>query len=791
MSRARTPERKSRAAFFKSNKLFHPVINNPQPGYYIFMNPTENFIDSQNRLRESIVNNICRNYNIQQIFINPQDEVKSQGNSNGDLIPARLSNWIHEASGDKIQGYGSDGYKYYEHNFGNNNKTTFILPPKKNANALWASVIKLLSFDNYLSYGYENDEDGNSDESGHVCNGTLSPGFFDNDSFNHHAFIILYFNNDIKVKKDKIQKFIKLLTYNKNEHSNNGDEAYENDSMAKQLTQMFGWEILFNKAEFNKQNYLPPNSDGEDPGNDIVEYLNASRSTNRQVDLYKKKLTTALNNADWNKFFGQLNLGSILCVKDSYDGGPSYDNNNKMHYLYIDTICSHPTAGKAKRRQPQQNLSDNYPTINNKAGNDIYNFVEQSPGMELVDMTNIIGYYCRGTSPLTHLYSATKLSSLIHVIKFYYQKFGFRFYSTSDKGITWKEYSEQDSIDKTTNTLPRLTSDGDGWASMKDYSDLFTKINKDPNTVPAFGDLHKDFSWRNQWSEDWERAVQKSSINTDELLERTEDRLERVGFDDQGFTMFLIYDRKFMEKYSEQYLNNNIPVYDKGSKQGQSRFSNPTIKILSDEYEIFKQSFENMNNNAVTVNLSDTNSPKRDTVCNAIGNCTVMGGGKRKRKKTRKRGGSSIHFSSLSDLKKKLNEYAETIKKTQRIEIKLASLDLNGDIIDEEMCTYTVNQKDNEEIELICNTKKRCLFPSMMGIGMNPYYIIRIKNPPKNSKYDNWIEYHPQEGGSRKRRKTRKRKRKKRTKKRALKKRHRRTRRRKKRRRRKKYSRKR
>lgn len=631
--RARTPERNSRAAFFKSNKLFHPVINNPQPGYYIFMNPTENFIDSQNRLRESIVNNICRNYNIQQIFINPQDVIKSQGDSNDDLIPARLSNWKDEARGDKIKGYGSDGYKYYEHNFGNNNKTTFILPPKKNANALWASVIKLLSFDNYLSYGYEVDTDGNPDESGHVCNGTLSPGFFDNDSFNDHAFIILYFNNDNNVKKDKIQKFIKLLTYNKNEHSNNDDDNDANDSMAKQLTQMFGWEILFNKAEFNKQKYLPDNSNGEDPGNDIVEYLNAGNSTSRQVDLYKKKLITALNNADWNKFFGKLNLGSILCVKDSYNGGPSYDDD-KMHYLYIDTICSHPTAGKAKRRQPKQNLSDNYPTINNKVGNDIYNNVEQSPGMELVDMTNIIGYYCRGTSPLAHLYSATKLSSLIHVIKFYYQKFGFRFYSTTDKGKTWKEYSEQDSIDETTNTLPRLTNDG--WAGLPKYQELMTKINKDPNTVPAFGDLHKDFSWRNQWSEDWEHAVQKTSINPDELLERTEDRLERVGFDDQGFTMFLIYDRKFMEKYSEQYLNNNIPTYDTGSKQGQSRFSNPTIKILSDEYEIFKQSFENMKNNSVTVNFSDTDSPKKGTVCNTFG-CTVQGGGKRKRKKTRKR----------------------------------------------------------------------------------------------------------------------------------------------------------
>tara|TARA_Y100000389_G_scaffold205035_1_gene262256 strand:+ start:21084 stop:23090 length:2007 start_codon:yes stop_codon:yes gene_type:complete len=631
--RARTPERNSRAAFFKSNKLFHPVINNPQPGYYIFMNPTENFIDSQNRLRESIVNNICSNYNIQQIFINPQDEVKSQGDSDGDLNPARLSEWIPGVRGDKIQGYGSDGYKYYEHNFGNNNKTTFILPPKKNANALWASVIKLLSFDNYLSYGYEVDTDGNPDESGHVCNGTLSPGFFDNNSFNDHAFIILYFNNDNNVKKDKIQKFIKLLTYNKNEHSNNDDDNDTNDSMAKQLTQMFGWEILFNKAEFNKQKYLPDNSNGEDPGNDIVEYLNAGDSTNRQVDVYKKKLTTALNNADWNKFFGKLNLGSILCVKDSYVHGEEDDNNNKMHYLYIDTICSHPTAGKASRRQPQNSLGD-YPTINNVVGKDIYNKAPQSPGMELVDMTNIIGYYCRvPNKPLAHLYSATKLSSLIHVIKFYYQKFGFRFYSTSDKGITWKEYSEQDSIDKTTNTLPRLKDDG--WAGLPEYQELMTKINKDPNTVPAFGDLHKDFSWRNQWSEDWERAVQKSSINTDELLERTEDRLERVGFDDQGFTMFLIYDRKFMEKYSEQYLNNNIPVYDKGSKQGQSRFSNPTIKILSDEYEIFKQSFENMKNNPVTVDFSETNSPKT-TFCNKFG-CTVQGGGKRKRKKTRKR----------------------------------------------------------------------------------------------------------------------------------------------------------
>ena len=111
--------------------MFHPVINNPQAGYYIFMNPTEDFIDSQNRLRESIVNNICRNYNIQQIFINPQDEVKSQGDSDGDLNPALLSKWIPEARGNKIKGYGIDGYKYYEHNFGNNNKTTFILPPKK------------------------------------------------------------------------------------------------------------------------------------------------------------------------------------------------------------------------------------------------------------------------------------------------------------------------------------------------------------------------------------------------------------------------------------------------------------------------------------------------------------------------------------------------------------------------------------------------------------------------------------------------------------------------------------
>ena len=341
-----------------------------------------------------------------------------------------------------------------------------------------------------------------------------------------------------------------------------------------------------------------------------------------------KNLTTALKKAPWNNFFGQLNLGSILCVKDSYEGGSS-DDNDKMPYLYIDTICSHPSAGKAKRRQPQQNLG-NYPTVNNKAGNDIYNNVQQSPGMELVDITNIIGYYCRVPGkPLAHLYSATKLSSLIHVIKFYYQKFGFRFYTTVNDGKSWKEYNQQDSIDKTTNTLPRLKDDG--WASIPEYQELMTKINKDPNTVPAFGELHKDFSWRNQWSEDWERAVQKSSINTDELLKRTEDRLERVGFDDQGFTMFLIYDIKFMEKYSDAYLNNNIPVYDKGSKQGQSRFSNPTIKILSDEYEIFKQSFENMKNNPITVNNDSSPSPKRNTVCNTLGNCIVQGGGKRKK----------------------------------------------------------------------------------------------------------------------------------------------------------------
>ena len=78
-----------------------------------------------------------------------------------------------------------------------------------------------------------------------------------------------------------------------------------------------------------------------------------------------------------------------------------------------------------------------------------------------------------------------------------------------------------------------------------------------------------------------------------------------------------------MEKYSDAYLNNNIPVYDKGSKQGQSRFSNPTIKILSDEYEIFKQSFENMKNNPITVNNDSSPSPK-NTVCDTLGNYTVQ-----------------------------------------------------------------------------------------------------------------------------------------------------------------------
>lgn len=624
--RARTPERSNRPSFFKANKLFHPVINNPQDGYYIFMNPTENFIDSQNRLRESIVNNICTNYNIQQIFINPQDEVRSQGDSDGDLNPALLSKWIPNARGNNIQGDTNSNYKYYEQNYGNN-KTTFILPSKQRASALWASVIKLLSFDNYLSYGYELDDDGNPDESGHVCNGTLSPGFFDTGSFDEHAFIILYYNKDNRIKQEKINKFIKLLTYNKNDHSNTNDEVGGNESMAKQMTQMFGWEILFNKAGFNTENYLPP-IEGDDIGNDIVEYLNAGDSTNRQVDIYKTKLENALKKAPWHNFFGKLNLGAILCVKDSYEGqrAVGYLDKDKMQYLYIDTICSHPTAGKASRRQPQHSLGD-YPTINNVAGSDIYNNAQQSPGMELVDMTNIIGYYCRiPGKPLSHLYSATKLSSLTHVIKFYYQKFGFRFYSTTDGGKTWGEYNEQASIDKTTNTLPRLKNDG--WASMSEYSDLFTKINKDPNTVPAFDDLHHDFSWRNQWSDDWNKATAKASFNTNDLLKKTEERLERVGFDDQGFTMFLMYDRIFMEKYSEQYLTNNIPRYDSGNKQGQLRLSPPTIKILTDEALIF-ESNKNMKKPPTTI---DNNS--RRTVCE---NCTVQGGGKRKRTKTRRK----------------------------------------------------------------------------------------------------------------------------------------------------------
>ena len=37
---------------------------------------------------------------------------------------------------------------------------------------------------------------------------------------------------------------------------------------------------------------------------------------------------------------------------------------------------------------------------------------------------------------------------------------------------------------------------------------------------------------------------------------------------------------KGADQKSDDYMNNNIPVYDKGNKAGQSRFSTPTIKIL-------------------------------------------------------------------------------------------------------------------------------------------------------------------------------------------------------------------
>ena len=108
------------------------------------------------------------------------------------------------------------------------------------------------------------------------------------------------------------------------------------------ITILINFTILgtFFIAGFNTENYLPP-IEGDDIGNDIVEYLNSGDSTNRQVDIYKTKLENALKKAPWHNFFGKLNLGAILCVKDSYEGqrAVGYLDKDKMQYLYIDTIC--------------------------------------------------------------------------------------------------------------------------------------------------------------------------------------------------------------------------------------------------------------------------------------------------------------------------------------------------------------------------------------------------------------------------------------------------------------------
>ena len=242
-----------------------------KPGYYIFINPHLDNRKVSHKICRSIVNNIVPNYDIQQVWMHPNDNMNMwELRGLQQIKDANKTHWKHPS--------GTYFSKYDD---------------MRGSAALFSSVINRLKFENFVSWGADEEEEY------YACGEWLNPGFFDHSNArNDCAFVMIHY------------------TENKNEQK----KRYEN--LISDLSDAIG-----NKEGTYIEDFVT------DP-NVIKQWENTSE---------RRRISSLRATFPQQAIFGDMLNGGFLYVRD-------LNFSDGVNYLYIEGICASKYAGKAKRR---------------------------------------------------------------------------------------------------------------------------------------------------------------------------------------------------------------------------------------------------------------------------------------------------------------------------------------------------------------------------------------------------------------------------------------------------------
>ena len=438
------------------SNFFSPRMPNT-PGYYIFINPhIKN--DLSKKISTSILNNIIPNYDIQQIWLHPDDTNAQWGLQRLQEKPTEdgttnKKHWIHPT--------GTYLSKYNDWN---------------GAAGLFSSVINRLKFENYISWGAE------SDEEYYACGEWLNPAFFDHANARADcAFVMIHYTINQNAINSRYNRFIDVVS-----------------------------SAIENKEETYIENFIMDANKDE-----ILEKWRNTSKRRRNSSLRKSFPAKSI--------FGNMINGGFLYVRD-------LNIKSGVNYLYIEGICASKYAKKAKRRgndYTRFNNGEKKIISPNKRGEKT-----ASPGLEFVDMTNIISYMSG--------YKGTKLSALIHVINFYFTKFNFKFLQQSahDKAFfkNPQPYSDQQRVDQLVADLSK-TKVLDKAKSLE-YQRLFNF----EGILKNAGHVH---TWPERYHKDWKRRIDnaiKNRLVIAPILQRQYERYTTHNVGDDGFNQYFIWD---------------------------------------------------------------------------------------------------------------------------------------------------------------------------------------------------------------------------------------------------------
>ena len=366
-----------------------------------------------------------------------------------------------------------------------NNGTTYFSQYQEASGAykLFNSVINRLKFENYISWGAE------SDDKYYACGEWLNPGFFNHTNARKDcAFVMVHYTTNQEEMKKRYNRFIELV----GDALKNGEETY----IEKYIDPKYKDSLIkfWKNTSEKRQN-------------------SSLRATMSQKDI-----------------FGTMINGGFLYVRDlNFKDGKF--NPRGADYLYIEGICSSKFAKKAKRRGNNST----------RLKNDIYKIIvphyktgkmEASPGLEFVDMTNIISYMSG--------YKGTKLSALIHVINFYFSKFNFKFLQQSAHNIAFRnpqQYENQDYVDELVANLKNDELSMGDPALRLEYQKLF-------NFDGIIRDSASVTKWPQRYRDDWARRIENAKGNLGLIrstLEREAKRYQTFDVGDDGFNQYFIW----------------------------------------------------------------------------------------------------------------------------------------------------------------------------------------------------------------------------------------------------------